>query len=432
MTSSCTDRLEQAYVSSTTPIGPPTEHYLNLVSKHGYHKRSDASLLHQEAGGYSETLNPAFDEGKGGGEGKVGRESRNLYVTAGIMSIDGIDPVQGTFRIRIRLYIMWRFDAMALLQRCPEEHKVAFSSIMDSCSESDHYVSLCKEEIKVFCEVYGDMPSIRFMNAIMCEEADDWGIRLYGRGEETAVMYNQMWDCELKEHFELDHFPFDFQSLHIELKQDDPRTWDQYALRVHGVLFKREALEFVEWFPLNPRLEHGQGSMLDKSCKIDIQLQRIPWFFLRNIVLLQLMLSLLALTAFLVPASDIADRMSIILTILLTSVAFKFVIADVLPRLPYDTFIDNFLMLNMCMLFVCALSSALTNIGAFGFERDLDGLISTLAFYGIGLLVWCVRVFQYVSNHRSERKQQHIKISSKVTWYHFLFGNPFFLPPPPS
>ena len=88
--------------------------------------------------------------------------------------------------------------------------------------------------------------------------------------------------------------------------------------------------------------ESASGLRYDRvshSCIV----QRGSRYYLYNIVLTEIFLVLLSLTAKVVPVEEFADRMSISLTLLLTSVAFKFVVAEKLPNLSYQTYLDQFM-----------------------------------------------------------------------------------------
>ena len=48
--------------------------------------------------------------------------------------------------------------------------------------------------------------------------------------------------------------------------------------------------------------------------------------------------------------SDLADRMAISFTGVLTSVAYQFIVAESLPRHIYNTFLDNFVLISFVMM----------------------------------------------------------------------------------
>ena len=67
-------------------------------------------------------------------------------------------------------------------------------------------------------------------------------------------------------------------------------------------------------------------------------------------MLIQALISLISLTTTLNEVSDFAGRMEIILTVLLSTVAFKFTIAEALPNINYETKLDWYLLLNFFMI----------------------------------------------------------------------------------
>ena len=63
-----------------------------------------------------------------------------------------------------------------------------------------------------------------------------------------------------------------------------------------------------------------------------------------------------------IPSSDVVDRLSIILTMFLTAVAFQFVLSERLPSKPYMTLTDRYIIGAFSLLFVQALL-AVVNTG---------------------------------------------------------------------
>ena len=77
-----------------------------------------------------------------------------------------------------------------------------------------------------------------------------------------------------------------------------------------------------------------------------------------------LMLSLLGFSAFSLPRGDLSDRLNIVLTLLLTTTAFKFVVSDTIPKVGYNTHLDVFILLNMAFLFSIACVCVAQDMGA--------------------------------------------------------------------
>ena len=97
--------------------------------------------------------------------------------------------------------------------------------------------------------------------------------------------------------------------------------------------FHRDALQLAEWAVHEPMVERsGQSIIVHKASTVTLRVSRLPLYYLYNIVGVMLMLSVLGFTAFSLPRRDLSDRLNIVLTLLLTTVAFKFVVTDMIPK----------------------------------------------------------------------------------------------------
>ena len=107
----------------------------------------------------------------------------------------------------------------------------------------------------------------------------------------------------------------------------------QFDLTVAAVQFHRDALQLAEWAVHEPMVERsGQSIIVHKASTVTLRVSRLPLYYLYNIVGVMLMLSVLGFTAFSLPRRDLSDRLNIVLTLLLTTVAFKFVVTDMIPK----------------------------------------------------------------------------------------------------
>jgi hypothetical protein len=78
----------------------------------------------------------------------------------------------------------------------------------------------------------------------------------------------------------------------------------------------------------------------------------------------------MTLLSFSILPDDIAGRLGFNMTILLTAVAFKFVIADSMPKVAYFTFLDQYILLNYCLLFLCMIENAAFGTAIVHFDSD--------------------------------------------------------------
>ena len=75
---------------------------------------------------------------------------------------------------------------------------------------------------------------------------------------------------------------------------------------------------------------------------LQMLVRRDPTKFFQDSFFLIALIDISALFAFAIPVEAIADRLSVLLTMLLTAMAFKWMIGDKLPNLPYLTKLDTY------------------------------------------------------------------------------------------
>lgn len=116
--------------------------------------------------------------------------------------------------------------------------------------------------------------------------------------------------------------------------------------------------------------------------------------FTWNVLAVMGMISTLSLGVFGVPASYgdcLATRSSIVLTLLLTAIAFKFVFADALPKVSYQTVLDGYM--NTCFFFLAAVFVENALISRFGDLGDAETIDNWFALTYIALWLLANAVF---------------------------------------
>ena len=166
-----------------------------------------------------------------------------------------------------------------------------------------------------------------------------------------------------------------------------------------------------------------------------------------NVIGILAMLTLLVLTVFAVPVEDLADRVGIVLTLLLTAVAFKFVVADTVPKVGYSTQLDRYMLLNMGFLFFSAVVCTAVFLVQYYNELDLemggegDAYVDTIAgvslnkftMFGSGVVFVLINVLWLlgvVFAKKEINEFEPVKLVNGRVWYYFSFANPPFLPSP--
>ena len=165
-----------------------------------------------------------------------------------------------------------------------------------------------------------------------------------------------------------------------------------------------------------------------------------------NIVGIVAMLTSLSLVVYAVSDGGLAERAGLILTLLLTTVAFKFVIADTIPNISYSTQLDVYMFINMLYLFlttiICTAVSLLDKFfpssmavvdneeGLKTSRWNMGGFISSLVIYILLNALWIYRVTNRKSEEGIVGPPRPVKLVPGKNWYCFMFSNPSFLPEP--
>ena len=216
-------------------------------------------------------------------------------------------------------------------------------------------------------------PRYHFVNAVKLESHEiKKAVRPANSNERNSQI---VFDCNIsgifKEILEIEKFPLDYQDLCVTLaskwktnevifvKDDEEEdsicetnffSGQEWKL-CHHVLTKSEPSEKSEEKECPSSINHPQY-------RIQMNVVRRHQFYLYNMFLTMCLITLLTFASFAVPASSLNGRMKITLTLLLTSVAFKYYVQRFVPPVSYLTFIGKYIL--SCMIF--QFSMALYNI----------------------------------------------------------------------
>jgi len=208
------------------------------------------------------------------------------------------------------------------------------------------------------------------------------------------------------ETFELMNFPFDIQELTITVLCAHPKTRvklvNHKCYRGSCVVLK-DNIMLPEWNYMGMRCSVGD----DKSGRFSIftfeaEVRRYPDYFVKSGQFIFTSITLVSFLVFGIPAEhdNIGDRLSYGSTMLLTTVAFKWLISEKIPNLPYDTYLDDYgqwgFNIQICIM---------VSNGAMLFVRfrDDDGEIDSdalhiydLICFGLIFSVWAIyQIYAY-------------------------------------
>ncbi|GAB5353676.1 hypothetical protein AAMO2058_000054600 [Amorphochlora amoebiformis] len=212
----------------------------------------------------------------------------------------------------------------------------------------------------------------------------------------------------IEETMELQRFPFDRQLLHVFLVADlgdwkflrhPPPNWQltperrESRCRVH--LSTRVAAEYKVFSPLvNYNPDKG-------GIEFIARVQRYQNFYFLNVILPAFIITMLGVNAFLFKRDSprlLEARVTLVIRLLLTIVAFKLWVSSVLPIISYTTVMDLYIMTTyLLMAFVAAEALAVFFLVEEGFLEDakeVDVVCASIyvALWGGVNLVYCFAV----------------------------------------
>ena len=247
---------------------------------------------------------------------------RQVYIYVNVFSLSGIDTVAQTFDCHFFLRAMWK------------------EPVESPADEEWH-------------------PNLVFMNSASPVEMSDIELSAcpWRKGPLGEKVMQWRADCRgtFREGFELEHFPFDVQALTITVSCNRPSSEvtlleDRYT-GAKSIL--RNQFTVMTDFDLSgPLMQGGVDEERKRYPLLHIYFigQRRAAYYMWNIGLPNFLLSVLVFTSFAISPEDLEDRLSVTLTLVLTSVAFKYMVAQELPKISYLTLLDKYILLSFTFL----------------------------------------------------------------------------------
>lgn len=231
------------------------------------------------------------------------------------------------------------------------------------------------------------------------DDSGDFCVQLYGQYRATC-----------KETMELSMFPFTRQCLQIRLVSKVAFDnmlfvpWNafqeamakKFAIEPRSNTLKAEAevqswtieAHHVAFVPkeLAPKMPSGKRYPRIYLCT---QARLCPQYFLWNVFFIIFLLTSLSASIVAVPQKDAADRMSILLALILSVAAYKSSVAGMLPAKKYLTRLDKYIITAFCGLFVVSVWVAILALAS---DEDYGGPIvpvtTEITVLGCGLVIW--------------------------------------------
>jgi len=160
--------------------------------------------------------------------------------------------------------------------------------------------------------------------------------------------------------FNLRCFPFDAQDLQVHLRLDSKRDLAR-GRYVRSLISDETSVVMGDFTLAEWRLYSPQSRAKRTIFSVQLLLLRRHRYYTYNVIVANGLINTLGFTAYLIPPSSddvFSSRSAVLLTLLLTSVAFKFVVSSELPKTPYFTLLDMYMYACFMMLLAIFLQSA--------------------------------------------------------------------------
>ncbi|XP_078589584.1 cys-loop ligand-gated ion channel-like isoform X2 [Branchiostoma floridae x Branchiostoma japonicum] len=197
-------------------------------------------------------------------------------------------------------------------------------------------------------------PRIVFFNAVSVDRLEKQRVFFKGSSGQPWVRLTMHIKGTFKVAMQLFNFPFDHQELKIELMSD----WSDKHMILCPYLDEKDAISTStftggdEWY-LHAHMMTCQGKTeteitgpdtIFPTYDVIINVTRRWTYYFWNIFVIMFLILLLTFSSFALDTGALESRLDVTLTLLLTSVAFKLVLAQRLPTISYLTLLDIYIL----------------------------------------------------------------------------------------
>ena len=250
---------------------------------------------------------------------------RDVEVKVYLFDIDGIDSVSQSFVANLALVLRWHDPSLA--------HE-GLDSISKDLNEVWH-------------------PRVQILNQQRLVNTFPQSVEIHPDGE---VIYRQRVWGNFSQPLELSEFPFDTQRLEITLAN---LSFGSQKIRLKpspdsGIAENLSIpdWEIMQWDFAAEDLELDNESSLIPGMVFSLEAKRYTNYFRFKVILPLILIVMMSWLVFWIDPSLISSQISVAVTAMLTMIAYRFALAGMLPRLPFLTTLDFFVMASTIMVFL--------------------------------------------------------------------------------
>jgi hypothetical protein len=324
-----------------------------------------------------------------------------LYVKA----INCINIKDSTFQVVFHQYLQWHPTAVEFeFFRSNQDTGIGSESLHVPRILPSNMLELIQEEE----ETRGNKTAVHLL---VDGGLDVWGTKIAIKEAEKGkplLGLSRKYQMIISAPTQLVDFPMDIQHFHMFFES---MTTTEHVLYFPTIIYPRVlSLEFgafasdPDYIFHDPVVEFaafGESPNSYACCTVSFKLERIVAGTMFRVFIPCAMLTLLCLSLFVINYQESADRLSVIVTLILALVAFLYVVAENSPPIPYLTLADKYI---TCSLIYVSLLTLYVVVAASGtciqsVETDVNVGWACLGVWGVIQIVFlCVG---YVAKKRN-------------------------------
>lgn len=299
-------------------------------------------------------------------------DKRKVFVKANFLKVSDINTIKEEFSADIYVTVRWREPTL------------------------DNSKDLSVSDFSKYWD-----PKIHISNSAPNASLKSWkSLRLAKNGDAYIIQKFRVKGL-FAENLELHEFPFDIQDLSVavasELSDDKVEVVedDEEISAVNVSCFVDETewtiCDLVYSEPRVTRQEFTDTQFKNPALNVKCVAIRRAGFFLYNIILIVTMITTLSFATFAVDTNLTQNRLQLSFIILLTGVTFKMVSVQSLPKIPYLTHLDRYIIGSMTFNWMVCLWHAI--VSRFDHQPDYQ---QSLDFWAFIVLIILYVLFQIV------------------------------------
>jgi len=269
-------------------------------------------------------------------------------------------------------------------------------------------------------------PELVVQNLIDSKLEKVWRTVEHTQTGEAFVVEKRRVKGNFSESMELQSFPFDTQCLSIVVtSEDEDLEFHEDTLkpsRINHANFVDQqewrAHDVVEYLHQDGDPNFAATQPEQSAVTFRIYASRMSGFFVFNILAVMALITSLFLCVWSVERTDVNTRLMLTVTLVLTSVAFKFVSNQSMPKISYTTLLDKYIMSCMALMHVTAVYHALVctidDSGDAGNLADLIGFCVACTLFVMKQIIFICVVKTKINRERNNVKLLERQFHTKI------------------